>query len=106
MTTDRVRANTSRRINRRIDQDMEERVWEYAHASGDVITRRIEELERECEWDVERWLEAHASALALTGMARGLTHHRRWFIVPGVVLPFLLLQALQGWCPPIPVLRR
>ena len=104
MTTDRERANTSRRINRRIDQDMEERVWEYAQASREVITQRISELGR--EWDIERWLQTNASVIALSGMALGLTHHRRWFIVPGVVLPFLLLHALQGWCPPVPVLRR
>ena len=104
MTTDRVRANTSRRINRRIDQDMEERVWEYAQASREVITQRINELER--EWDIERWLETNASVAALSGIALGLAHDRRWFIVPGVVLPFLLLHAVQGWCPPLPVLRR
>ena len=104
MNPDRVRANTSTRVNRRIDLDMEERVWEYAQASRDVISGRIRELER--EWDIERVLQTNASALALSGLVLGLTHHKRWFAVPGVVLPFLLLHALQGWCPPLPVLRR
>jgi hypothetical protein len=27
-------------------------------------------------------------------------------VVPGVVLPFLFQHAVQGWCPPLPVLRR
>ncbi|HJS07611.1 MAG TPA: hypothetical protein VJ809_08115, partial [Pirellulales bacterium] len=27
-------------------------------------------------------------------------------IVPGVVLSFLFQHAVQGWCPPVPVLRR
>jgi hypothetical protein len=26
--------------------------------------------------------------------------------LPGVVLSFLLQHALQGWCPPLPILRR
>jgi len=31
---------------------------------------------------------------------------RRWFLLPTVVLSFLLLHAVQGWCPPVPLLRR
>jgi len=27
-------------------------------------------------------------------------------LLPTVVLSFLLLHAIQGWCPPVPVLRR
>ena len=104
MTLDRVRDHTSSRVNRRIDLDMEERVWEYAQASRDVIATRIRELDR--EWDIERVLQMNASALAISGMILGITHNRRWFAVPGVVLPFLLLHAVQGWCPPVPVLRR
>ena len=104
MTFDRVRANTSARVNRRIDLDMEERVWEYAQASHDVITGRIRELER--EWDIERVLQMNASIAALTGIVLGIKHDRRWFVLPGVVLPFLLLHVFQGWAPPLLVLRR
>lgn len=77
------------------------------HFSGldrDDILRRIDALER--EWDVERILEVNASTLALTGLVLGLTVNRRWFLLPGVVLPFLLQHGLQGWCPPLPILRR
>ena len=104
MNRDRVRANTSRRVNRRIDLDMEERVWEYAQASRDVIARRIDELDR--EWDIERIIQTNASVAAMTGLALGITHDKRWFAIPGIVLPFLLLHALQGWAPPVPILRR
>lgn len=31
---------------------------------------------------------------------------RRLLLVPAVVLGFLAQQALQGWCPPVPVFRR
>jgi hypothetical protein len=101
---DRVRANTSEEINRRIDQDIERRVREYAKRSRSDITRRIEELDR--EWDMERLLETNASAIAFTGLALGLTHSKKWLIVPGIVLPFLFQHAVQGWCPPVPVFRR
>ena len=103
-TADRVRANTSEEINRRIDQDIERSVREYAKRSRSDITRRIEELDR--EWDMERLLETNASAIAFTGLALGLTHSKRWLIVPGIVLPFLFQHAVQGWCPPVPVFRR
>ena len=104
MTFDRVRANTSARVNRRIDLDMEERVWEYAQASRDLITERIRELER--EWDIERVLQMNASIASLAGIALGIKHDKRWFVLPGIVLPFLLLHVFQGWAPPLPVLRR
>jgi hypothetical protein len=101
---DRVRKNTAESVNRRIDEQIARDVARYANGSGEQISRRIAELER--EWDIERILEMNASALAFTGLALGLTHNKKWFIVPGIVLPFLFQHAVQGWCPPIPVLRR
>ena len=103
-TADRVRANTSEEINRRIDQGIEDRVREFSRRSQSDITCRIEELDR--EWDMERLLETNASAIAFTGLALGLTHSKKWLIVPGIVLPFLFQHAVQGWCPPVPLFRR
>lgn len=102
--TDRVRANTSEEINARLDREMSERVRACENTSSREITRRIEELDR--EWDIERVLETNASALALTGLVLGITHSRKWLIVPGVVMSFLFQHAMQGWCPPVPVFRR
>ena len=65
---------------------------------------RIAALDR--EWDIERVLEMNASALAFTGLALGMAKDRKWLIFPAVVLPFLFLHAIQGWCPPISILRR
>ena len=61
---DRVRANTSEEINRRIDREIDARVREYAGRSPADLTRRIDELDR--EWDMERLLQTNASALAFT----------------------------------------
>jgi hypothetical protein len=103
-TADRVRRNTAREINSRIDQEIEDSVSYYATRSRGEITRRIEELER--EWDMERLLETNASALAFCGVVLAATHSRKWLIVPGIVSAFLFQHAVQGWCPPVPLFRR
>jgi hypothetical protein len=101
---DRVRAHSAPEINRKIDLQTEASLRFHATTSKEEITRRIDELER--EWDTERVLITNASALALTGLALGLLRDRRWFFLPGLVLPFLFQHAVQGWCPPLPVIRR
>jgi hypothetical protein len=103
-TYDRVRANTAPRVNWKIDDQMSQRVKAYEGQGRNAISQRIEELER--EWDIERVLEMNASALAFTGLVLGITHSRKWLLIPGVVLPFLFQHAVQGWCPPLPALRR
>lgn len=103
-TADRVRANTQERINRRIDRKIEECVREYAQKGPEEIALRIGELDR--EWDIERVLETNASALAFTGLVLGVTRNKRWLWLPSIVLPFLFQHAVQGWCPPVPLLRR
>src|ERR687893_2242494 len=100
----RVRANTAEEVNNRIDREIEESVRFYSGRSEGEVRRRIYELER--EWDIERVLETMASSFSLTGIALGLTTSKRWFLFPTVVLSFLLMHAIQGWCPPVPVLRR
>ncbi len=102
-TRTRVPDHTSQRINQRISQDTDERVRSY-EGRPEQVARRLEELDR--EWDIERAIEANASALALVGLTLGVTTDRRWLAVPGVVAAFLLQHAVQGWCPPVPVLRR
>jgi hypothetical protein len=101
---DRVRAHTSDEVNQELDRTMQESVHSYDGQSRAKISRRIDELDR--EWDIERTLELNASTLAFTGLVLGATVNKKWLMVPGVVLPFLFQHAIQGWCPPLPVLRR
>ncbi|WP_034348882.1 hypothetical protein [Noviherbaspirillum massiliense] len=101
---DRVRSSTAPWINREIDARTDRNIRRYEDSERDAIRSRIAELDR--EWDVERVLEMNASTLALTGLVLGLTVNRKWLAVPGIVLPFLLQHAVQGWCPPLPLLRR
>src|SRR6188472_617050 len=103
-TADRVPSNTASHINERIRRQTEENVARYAGAGPDAIERRLRELDE--EWDVERYVETLAPTFTLLGMGLGLTVSRKWFALPFVVQGFFLQHALQGWCPPVPVLRR
>ncbi|WP_431303387.1 hypothetical protein [Sediminicoccus sp. BL-A-41-H5] len=55
---------------------------------------------------MERVLETNAATLALGGSLLAILVDRRFVAVPLVVTGFLLQHALQGWCPPLPILRR
>ncbi len=101
---DRVRRFTARAVNRRIDQATDRRITRYAAMSEPQIRDRIHELDH--EWDIDRVLSLHAAVLGLTGMALAWRGERRWLALPAVVLAFLSQQAIQGWCPQMPVLRR
>ena len=101
---ERVRANTAPSVNQQIDQEIKERVHDYADKSKAAIEARLEELHM--EWDIERVLQMNASLLAFSGLILGRLFNRRWFWIPTFVLPFLFQHAVQGWCPPVPLLRR
>lgn len=102
---DRVRRNTAPSINARIDACITENVRFYSTQERACISRRIEELD--AEWDIERILQVQAPAIAFSGLALSLfTGKRAWLALPAVVLPFLFLHGVQGWCPPVPLLRR
>jgi hypothetical protein len=101
---DRVQAHTPTHVNREIERQAARRLVRAAGQSPTTLTRRINELEN--EWDIERWLEMNASALAFTGVVLGIFVNKKFFAVPCIVLPFLFQHAIQGWCPPIPFFRR
>src|SRR5688572_1642436 len=102
-TVDRVPVHTAADVNKRIHDEMVERV-QYLAANPERIPQRLRELRE--EWDIERAIEANASALAFTGVVLGATRDSRWFALPALVTAFLFQHAIQGWCPPVPVLRR
>ena len=102
-TVDRVPLNTSEEINQRIARETNRRVHFYA-ANPIGIERRLRELDE--EWDIERVLEANAASLAFAGTVLAATVHKRWLMLPVLVTGFLFQHATQGWCPPVPILRR
>ncbi len=101
---DRVRQHTAPDSLERIERAIENSIRFHSTQPQRVITARIHELEE--EWDVERWLETNASALALARAVLGLTLHRKWLVLTCTVTGFLLQHAISGWCPPLPILRR
>lgn len=100
---DRVRHNTSARTNFEIDRRIEHNIHVFASQADFAITDRIAELE--AEWDIERIIETNASTIVLIGTALGAFLSPWFLLIPAIVGSFLLLHAVQGWCPPVPILR-
>ena len=103
-TEERVPRNTSSAVNHRIQGRTLHDVSRYIGADPVFIDERIVQLQR--EWDIERTLEANAASISLIGLALAFAVDRRFLLLPAAVSAFLLQHALQGWCPPLPVLRR
>lgn len=102
-TRNRVPENTADAVNEDIQRQIEERVRYYA-GHPKKISRRLRELDE--EWDIERAIEANAAVVGFSGLLLGVTANRRWLMLPALVTGFLFQHAVQGWCPPVPVLRR
>lgn len=100
VSADRVRRSTAPDLNKHIDQITDSNIRAYANSKESEILQRVQEL------DVERVLEVNASTLALSGLVLGMTVNRKWLALPAVVLTFLFQHGVQGWCPPLPILRR
>jgi hypothetical protein len=103
-TTTRVAQHTAEDVNRRIREEIEGSVACRAAGGREAIDRRLAELDQ--EWNIERALELNAAVFSLLGLTLGATRNRGWFLFPAVVAGFLAQHAVQGWCPPVPVLRR
>lgn len=99
----RVPAHTVDHVNERIQREIDRKVRQLASAPA-RIPQRLRELD--AEWDIERAIEANAAVIAFIGVALGFFVHPYWLALPAFVSAFLFQHAVQGWCPPIPVLRR
>ncbi|AKB53578.1 MULTISPECIES: DUF2892 domain-containing protein [Methanosarcina] len=100
---DRVRANTPPEINQAIDTEIAAMVRFYASKTDYEIGKRIEELDK--EWDIGRIMEIRVSTVSLIGIILGLKRSKIWLILPTIASAFLLQYAVQGWCPPVSILR-
>jgi hypothetical protein len=103
LSIDRVRMNMS-------EEDVDEKVlWDiecrlhYFKDHPEEIGARLASLD--AEWDLERVLHANAAAIGLGGLLLSFAR-RRYVILPLAVMGFLIQHALQGWCLPVPLLRR
>ena len=102
-TLQRSERNTPESINERIRRETEERVAQTLAGGQPAIAARLRELD--AEWDTERTLETMAASFTISGLLLGVTVDRRWLWLSGLVSGFLLQHALQGFCPPLPVIR-
>jgi hypothetical protein len=99
----RVPIHTSYDANQRIREHFQQCVSYYGNFPEE-IPDRLKELDR--EWDVERTLAAMSSTITLLGLALGSRGRRRALAVSAMVQGFYMQHTLQGWCPPLPLLRR
>ncbi len=102
-SANRVAKHTPEHVNRRIAQNSEARIRRIG-TDPTAIALRLGELD--AEWDIERAIEANASTLAFIGTGLGFFVHPYWLLLPALVTAFLFQHAVQGWCPPVPILRR
>jgi hypothetical protein len=101
----RVTGNTAAHVNRRIAEETTRSVTRAAQGGPHAIDQRLAELDQ--EWDIERVIGTAAPVGILVGLGLGLTTgKRRFFALPAAIASFLIVHGLQGWAPPLPVLRR
>lgn len=103
-TTERTAVNTCEQVNARIRRQAEANVSWTASAGPDEIGRRLAELDR--EWDIERIVEVIAPGVTLAWLLMGTKVNRKLLAIAALVQGFVLLHGLQGWFPPLPILRR
>ena len=101
---DRVRKSSTGKSNRKIDARTRENIDHYSSLSREEIMQRIIRLNK--EWDTERSLQLLSASNVLTGLILGLTVNRKWLLLSGISAAFLVQHSLQGWCPPLPLLRK
>jgi hypothetical protein len=99
----RVPIHTPYDANQRIREHFHQCVSYYGNFPEE-IPDRLKQLDR--EWDVERALAAMSSSLTLLGLALGARGRRRALALSTIVQGFYMQHTLQGWCPPLPLLRR
>jgi hypothetical protein len=102
-TTERVILNTNRRINDSISERTHERVAHFASATPQMLERRLRELDH--EWDVERITATIVSLGVLGGILLVSLFGEGWLVLPFLFATFLLLHALVGWSPALPLIR-
>lgn len=103
-TSQRVFMRTDPQINAEIRNQTIKNLNVFKNCNEPEITERIHNLGQ--EWDTERVLEVNASLLILLSSYLGVKMSRIWFLVTGTIAAFMLQHALQGWCPPLPFIRK
>lgn len=102
-TSERVPANTADEVNQILYEGTLRRIMFY-EMHPEQIPQRLRELDQ--EWDIERMIETEAPTMTLTGILLGLTAGRHWLVLPLFAQGMMLVHAIQGYYPMIPLFRR
>lgn len=102
-TANRVVEHTSSPLNEKIRRKTQENLAKFRDSDPVAIEDRLAELDK--EWDVERKLQTNFAIVSLVGL--GLSRFSpKWLLLTVGAAGFMVEHALQGWCPPLSVLRR
>lgn len=104
-TATRVPEHSPPPVNERIVQELQDRLAAFSgEGKTELINSRIAELDR--EWDIERTLQTNFAIVSLLGLGLAAQGRKRWYGLVFGVPAFMAQHALQGWCPPLAILRR
>lgn len=104
-TTKKSAMHTCNKVNQTIRNKTVYCIKKYIDSNEVLLSERISKLN--FEWDTERVLETNAASIIFLCSVLGFRKkERNCFVLTGIVGFFLLLHALQGWCPPLPIIRR
>jgi hypothetical protein len=100
---EKVRKVTRTGINKKIDDKIVRNIETYSK-SPQLISERIKQLDK--EWDIERLLEINMAVISIVGNILAAFVSIYCLILPTILMLFFIQHAFQGWCPPLPLLRR
>ncbi|MPM17970.1 hypothetical protein SDC9_64370 [bioreactor metagenome] len=104
-TAKKVAMNTCCKVNAAIRNQAVCSIDTYVDSGEAILTDKVKQLSK--EWDTERFFEANAASCVLLSSIIGLQKKNSyWFAFTGTIGSFLLLHALQGWCPSLPLIRK
>lgn len=103
-TQTKVNKATPDHINQKIERETEARINSFKRQEPEAIKERMLELEH--EWDTERVVEVSMAAVALTSSFLAFTTSKKWAFLGATASLFMLQHTLQGWCPPVALIRR
>ena len=101
---DRVRAQTPREVNERIDRETAERVRHYATRPESFVSHRIAELDS--EWNVDDVLKANVAGLGLLGAALFAVLPKRWLAIPVLAAALVAGNSAEATAPLLVALRQ
>ncbi|WP_442598254.1 DUF2892 domain-containing protein [Neobacillus sp. D3-1R] len=103
-TTMKVNLHTEPEINEKIRRRIQSNIEAYKGRSDAEILSRMRELDY--EWDTERTLETNFAVIVVITALLGLFGKKAWFLISAIAGFFMLRHAFQGWCPPLPIIRK